>query len=99
MILSNDLDLSIHLFYFCWRSDSNVFRSFTITKDKIGPNLVPWGTPAFTWAHSEIDFPSLTFCLRLDKNSHNHGIRDLRSPMSISNQYVQVNSVECLTKI
>ena len=34
------------------------------------------------WA--EIDSPSLTLCLRLDKKSHNHGIRDLRSPMSIN---------------
>ena len=23
-------------------------RSFTITKNRIGPNLVPWGKPAFT---------------------------------------------------
>ena len=48
------------------------------------PNFVPWGTPAFTCAHSEINSPSLTLCLPLDKKSHNHGIRDLRSSMSIN---------------
>ena len=83
------------------RSNCNVFRSFTITKNKFGPNLVPWGTPAFTWAHSEIESPSLTLCLRLDKKSHDHGIRDLRSPLSINLVIycVQVDSVKCLTKI
>ena len=66
------------------RSDSNVFRLFTITKNKVGPNFFPWGTPLFTCAHPEIDSPSLTLCVRLDKKSHNHGIRDLRSSMSIN---------------
>ena len=50
----------------------------------MGPNFVPWGTPALTCAHSEFYFPSFTLCLRVNKKSHNHGIRDLRSPKLIS---------------
>ena len=66
------------------RSDFNVFRSFTITKNKIGPNLVPWGTPALTCAHSEIDSPSLTLYLRLDKKSHNLGYLLCLVPEAVS---------------
>ena len=80
--------------YFQW-PDSNVFsRQLTITKNKMGPNFVPWGTPAFTCAHLEIDSPSLTFCLRSDKKSHNHGIVEQRCPMSIHQHHVWITRNE-----
>ena len=59
-------------------------RSLIITKKRIGPSLVPWGTPAFTGNQFEIDSPSLTHCRRFERKSIIHGTNDLLTPRSNS---------------
>ena len=61
-----------------------ILRLLTMTRNKIGPSLVPWGTPAFTGSHAEIASPSLTRWRRFDRKLIIHGIKDLLTPKSIS---------------
>ena len=49
-------------------------KSLTIIKNRIGPNFVPWGTPALTGNQLEIASPSLTHCLRPHKKSQSRGL-------------------------
>ena len=58
--------------------------SLIIIKNRIGPNLVPWGTPALTGSQRVTTSPSLTHCLRPDKKLATQGNRDLLTPMSTS---------------
>ena len=50
-----------------------------MTRNRIGPNLVLCGTPAFVVTHSDKDLPNLTRCLRFDKKLHIQGNNDLRT--------------------
>ena len=59
-------------------------KSLTIIKNRIGPNFVPWGTPALAGSQIETASPSLTHCLRPDRKLTIHGIKDRLTPMSIS---------------
>ena len=56
-------------------------KSLTIIKNRIGPNFIPWGTPALTGSQLEV---ALTHCLRNDRKFAIHGIKDLLTPMSTS---------------
>ena len=55
-----------------------------MTKKSIGPNFVPWGTPAVIGIQFEVNSPSLTHYLRFDRKLTIHGISDLLTPSSIS---------------
>ena len=55
-----------------------------MTKKRIGPNFVPWGTPAAICIQFEVNSPSLTHCLRFDRKLMIHSSSDLLSPSSIS---------------
>ena len=45
-------------------------RSLTITKNSIGPSLVPWGTPALARTHSGRLSLSFTACWRSERKLH-----------------------------
>ena len=51
-----------------------------MTKNRIGPSLVPWGTPAFTGNQLEIVSPSLTRWRRFERKLIIYGISDLLTP-------------------
>ena len=55
-----------------------------MTKKRIGPNFVPWGTLVVIGIQFEVSSPSLTHCLRFDGKLMIHGISDLLTPSSIS---------------
>ena len=55
-----------------------------MTKKRIGPNFVPWGTPAVIAIQFEVNSPSLMQCLRFDRKLMIHGISNLLTPSSIS---------------
>ena len=60
------------------------YKSLTIIKKRIGPNFVPWGTPALTGNQIEIASPSLTHCLRPDRKFAVQGINDLLTLITTS---------------
>ena len=57
-------------------------RSFIIAKNRIGPSLVPWGTPAFIGNQSDVFPPSLTRCRRLVRKLIIQGNKDDLTPRS-----------------
>ena len=57
--------------YFQWLHVGRT-RSIKVPRKSMGPNLVPFGTPALLLAHSETDSPRLTRCLWLDRQLHIH---------------------------
>ena len=67
----------------------------------MGPNnFVPWGAPAFTCTHSEIDSLSLTLSAIRQEVTQPWNKRSTKPHVNqLCNQYAQVNSVKCLTKI
>ena len=58
-------------------------RSLIITKNRIGPSLVPCETPSLTEAQLEENWLTLTDCVRPDKKLHIQGITALRTPRLI----------------
>ena len=55
-----------------------------MTMKRIGPNFVPWGTPAVIGIQFQVNSSSLTHCLRFDRKLMIHGISDLLTPSSTS---------------
>ena len=55
-----------------------------MTKKRIGRNFVPLGTPVVIGIQFEVNLPSLTHCVRLDRKLMIHGISDFVTPCSIS---------------
>ena len=49
-------------------------RSFNMIRKSIGPNFVPWGTPATIGAQSDVDPPTLTDWVRPERKLQIHGI-------------------------
>ena len=70
-------------------------KSLIIMENKIGPSLVPWGTPALTKNHSESDCPILKRCLRFERKliiyGIRHGQRLSKNPRSKGGDVDQVN--------
>ena len=60
------------------------FKLLTMTRNRIGPSFIPWGTPAVTGSQSEVDLSINTRCLRFVKKLNIQGMRDLLTPRSIS---------------
>ena len=49
-------------------------------RNKIGPSLVPWGTPALIGSQSENASPILTPCLQVERKLMIYGIRHRLTP-------------------
>ena len=60
---NSDIVMSFTYFQYEQRREAN-FKSLIIITKSIGPNLVPWGTPARTGSQLETVCPSLTHCHR-----------------------------------
>ena len=59
-------------------------KSLIMMRNRIGPSLVPWGTPALTDSQSENASSIFTRCLRSERKLMIHGIRHRRTPKSTS---------------
>ena len=61
-------------------------KSLIMMKNRIGPSVVPWGTPALTGSQSENASPIFTRCLRSERKLMimMNGIRYRRTPKSTS---------------
>jgi hypothetical protein len=51
---------------------------------RIGPNLVPFGTPALVESHRDTHCPSLTHWRRFERKLQIQGIIERRTPKSIN---------------
>jgi hypothetical protein len=75
-----------------------IFRSLIIINNKIGPNFVPCGTPAVTANKSEVVPPSITHCLRLDRELITQW--DQRAPYSdidkLTNKHIMSDTIDGL---
>ena len=58
--------------------------SLIITRNKIGPSLVPCGTPPLTLPYADWNPPILTSWRQLERKSQIHGIIHLLTPSNIS---------------
>ena len=59
-------------------------KSLIMMRNRIGPSLVPWGTPALTGSQSKNASPIFTRCLWSERKLMIHGIRHRRTPKSTS---------------
>ena len=70
-------------------------KSLIMMRNRIGPSLVPWGTPALTGSQSGNAYPIFTRCLQSERKLMIHGIRHRLTP--ISNRLLPVH--KCKYKI
>ena len=68
-------------------------RSLINTRNRMGPSLVPCGTPAVTGTELEENWLTLTDCIRPDKKLQIHGIKALRTPKLISFEITMLWSI------
>ena len=70
--------------YFQYENGDFNLRSLTIMRNRIGPNLVPRGTPAVTLSHWETSLLSFTRWRRSVRKLHIHDIMEGRTPKAMN---------------
>ena len=83
-LVTSDIVTSSTYFQWLERRGEWIARSLIIIKKRIGPNLVPWGTPACTGIHSEMESKSLTAWRRPLRKLHIQLINQPLTPRWIS---------------
>ena len=61
-----------------------LIRSLTVIKNRMGSSLVPCGNPAVTAVQLEVEWQTLTNCVRPERKLQIQGIRDLRTTRLMS---------------
>ena len=79
----SDIVTSSTYFQLLERGDT-IFKSLIIMTKRIGPNLVPCGTPALVESHRDTHCPSLTHWRRFERKLQIQGIIERRTPKSIN---------------